>query len=218
MAENLWKLRHLKGLTLAQLSARSGIAFKLLNEYETGKPLTHADLIKLSKALYVAPDALKVQSDPRPEKSNPAAAKTAAPKAVAPRPVAPPAATAVAPPQAKPQVAAPLPGAPLATPEPKPEQAEVKLPAAAEAAPAPKVHGKRRSALPESVDKFEVEYLTKAQSDGARMEVKLFNGETKSGVLAGFSTYTLLLRMDDGSELTLQKMAIAYYRRPGGDV
>jgi transcriptional regulator with XRE-family HTH domain/sRNA-binding regulator protein Hfq len=216
MAENLWKLRQVKGLTLAQLSARSGVPFKLLNEYETGKPLSHADLIKLSKALYVAADALKLQSDPRPAKPNPAAAKTEASRAApAPKPTPPPAAVVASPLAAPP--AAPSPAAPLAAPEPNPAQAGETPPATTAAAPAAKVRGKRRAILPEGVDQFENEYLARAQSDGAKLEVKLFNGEMKIGSLAGFDPYTLLLRLDDGSELTLQKLAIAYYRRPGGD-
>ena len=71
----------------------------------------------------------------------------------------------------------------------------------------------KRAALPEAVDAFELKYLTDAQNDKARLSVKLFNGETFGGRLAGFGTYALTLALDDGREVTLQKMAIAYYTR-----
>lgn len=71
----------------------------------------------------------------------------------------------------------------------------------------------RRAALPEAVDAFELKYLTDAQRSGARLMVKLFNGETFSGRLAGFSPYALTLCLDDGGEVTLQKLAISYYTR-----
>ncbi|MGQ9904468.1 MAG: hypothetical protein ACUVRU_09145 [Anaerolineae bacterium] len=71
----------------------------------------------------------------------------------------------------------------------------------------------KRAALPEAVDAFELRYLTDAQRAGARLDVKLFNAETFSGRLIGFSPYALTLRLDDGREITLQKLAISYYTR-----
>lgn len=71
----------------------------------------------------------------------------------------------------------------------------------------------KRAALPEAVDAFELKYLTDAQQAGARLTVKLFNAETFSGRLVGFSPYALTLCLDDGRDITLQKLAIAYYTR-----
>ncbi len=71
----------------------------------------------------------------------------------------------------------------------------------------------KRAALPEAVDAFELKYLTDAQQVGACLTVKLFNAETFSGRLIGFSPYALTLRLDDGREITLQKLAISYYTR-----
>ncbi len=71
----------------------------------------------------------------------------------------------------------------------------------------------KRAILPEAVDAFEMKYLTNAQHAGARLSVKLFNKETFSGHLIGFSPYALTLRLEDGRETTLQKLAIAYYTR-----
>lgn len=71
----------------------------------------------------------------------------------------------------------------------------------------------KRAALPEAVDAFELRYLTEARRVGARLDVKLFNAETFSGRLIGFSPYALTLRLDDGREITLQKLAISYYTR-----
>lgn len=71
----------------------------------------------------------------------------------------------------------------------------------------------KRAALPEAVDSFELKYLTDARQAGARLSVRLFNGETFNGRLIGFSPYALTLRLDDGSDVTLQKLAIMYYTR-----
>ncbi|MFZ2487911.1 MAG: helix-turn-helix transcriptional regulator [Anaerolineae bacterium] len=73
--------------------------------------------------------------------------------------------------------------------------------------------GKRqRPYLPESVDEHELVYLTQVQLDGNPMHVTLFDGSTLEGVLRGFSPYALTLRTDEDNEVTVQKLAVAFYR------
>jgi transcriptional regulator with XRE-family HTH domain/sRNA-binding regulator protein Hfq len=73
--------------------------------------------------------------------------------------------------------------------------------------------GKRqRPYLPESVDEHELVYLTQIQLDGRPMHITLFDGSTLEGTLQGFSPYALTVSNSDGNELTVQKLAIAYYQ------
>jgi sRNA-binding regulator protein Hfq len=74
----------------------------------------------------------------------------------------------------------------------------------------------KRAHLPEGIDLFEANYLLEAQQAGAVLTVKMFNGEVFSGTLIGFGPYTVTLRTNDGQEVTLSKLAIAYYRRERG--
>jgi sRNA-binding regulator protein Hfq len=76
----------------------------------------------------------------------------------------------------------------------------------------PKPKGKRqRPYLPESVDEHELVYLTEIQLDKRDLRLTLFNGEAVVGKLQGFSPYALTLSKPDGDEITVQKLAIAYY-------
>jgi len=72
--------------------------------------------------------------------------------------------------------------------------------------------GKRqRPYLPESVDEYELVYLTQVQLDGNPMQVTLFDGSRLEGVLQGFSPYALTLRTEADKDVTVQKLAIAFY-------
>ena len=71
----------------------------------------------------------------------------------------------------------------------------------------------RRASLPEGLDKFEYDYLTHAQQAQSVLTLTLFNEERMTGQLIGFGLYTFTLRLTDGQEATLQKLAIAYYTR-----
>jgi sRNA-binding regulator protein Hfq len=72
--------------------------------------------------------------------------------------------------------------------------------------------GKRqRPYLPESVDEHELVYLTQVQLDESPMQLTLFNGVTLEGTLQGFSPYALTLATNGGDEVTVQKLAIAFY-------
>ena len=73
--------------------------------------------------------------------------------------------------------------------------------------------GKRqRPYLPESVDEHELVYLTQVQLDESPMQLTLFNGTTLEGTLQGFSPYALTLATNGGDEVTVQKLAIAFYQ------
>jgi transcriptional regulator with XRE-family HTH domain len=78
-----------------------------------------------------------------------------------------------------------------------------------------KPKGKRqRPYLPESVDEHELLYLTRLQLEKRPMQLTLFNGDSLGGTLLGFSPYALTLADGDGREVTVQKLAIAYYEAP----
>jgi transcriptional regulator with XRE-family HTH domain/sRNA-binding regulator protein Hfq len=73
---------------------------------------------------------------------------------------------------------------------------------------------RRRAYLPESVDGFECNYLTARQEDKALLRFTLFDGQQVRGRVIGFSPYSITLRDEEtGEALTLQKLAIAYYRQ-----
>ena len=61
------------------------------------------------------------------------------------------------------------------------------------------------------MDEHELVYLTEIQLDKRDMRLTLFNGEALQGKLEGFSPYALTLSKPDGQEITVQKLAIAYY-------
>ena len=188
MPEDLWQIRKRKGLSVGQLASKSGLSAQLIGEYEAGKPIPAGDRFKLAKALYIFDRDIKPISTPPPASIKPPVENKPKPE----KPVAPP-----------PVETPPLAALPLAKPV-KPK-----------APPEPKIPTKR-AALPEGVDQYEFDYLTAAQQAQAALTVKLFNGEVITGTLIGFSTYALMLRLDDGSELAVQKLAIVYYQRAGG--
>ncbi len=289
MAEDLWKLRQRKGMTVQQLAAKSGIPVAVIQEYEAGKrPIRSADLPKLARALFVEEWDIKDLSEPPPpprpaEPPRPPAeaAPPARPAALPARPApaverapeqpppAPPSAERPAPAPARPPAEQPAPAErpakarkPPAQPAPaRPTQithllglagklgqdraaleAEIGKPvdqlnfqearrwlgeyqrrlrerraamAGAAPPPAPSGETRHRAHLPESVDGFEAAYLTRHQQAGTRLWFKLFNGETFEGHLVGFGPYNIVIRQDDGTEVNLQKLAIAYYRSVG---
>jgi sRNA-binding regulator protein Hfq len=77
--------------------------------------------------------------------------------------------------------------------------------------------GKRqRPYLPESVDEHELVYLTEVQVDERPMRLTLFNGHQIEGRLLGFSPYALTITQPNNQEITVQKLAVAYYEVEGG--
>lgn len=71
----------------------------------------------------------------------------------------------------------------------------------------------RRAALPEGLDRFEYSYLAEVKDSNDTLSVMLFNGEQVTGRLIGFGLYTFTLMLPNEQEMTIQKLAIAYYSR-----
>lgn len=92
----------------------------------------------------------------------------------------------------------------------------VKLQTEIRNAPTPDRH---RAYLPEAVDQYELQYLTTAKDAGSVLHFTLFDGSRVDGQVAGFGPYNITVRLADGSELTLNKLAIATYRlHPGSQI
>jgi transcriptional regulator with XRE-family HTH domain len=68
-----------------------------------------------------------------------------------------------------------------------------------------------RAHLPEGVDEFEANYLLARQEAGDELTFTLLNDNTFNGRIIGFSPYNITISQADGTEMTLQKMALAYY-------
>jgi transcriptional regulator with XRE-family HTH domain len=238
MAEDLWKIRERKQMSVAQLALRSGLSQDLLDDYEAGKPLTLAHRVKLAKILYVNDYDIKLQSAPRPKREKPTPSPdqprpAKPPKEETPRPVAEPNPAppvrqgqidflkglgqhlGILPQQMEDEIGKPLSAltAPEATHWIRTFQARVPPNHTAADKAKPPGYRSKRARLPEGVDQFEGNYLLEAQQAKARLSVKMFNGETFIGTLIGFGTYTLTLQTGDGHEVTLSKLAIAHYRR-----
>lgn len=245
--EDLWRIRQRKQMSVSELSAKSGVPARRIQEYEAGeRAITSEDLPRLARALYVEEWEIKPRSEPipqpKPEKPKvpgPAARPPTPPATAAPRPPRParPKAPskrreALAQQPARPtqiehlrQLAAKLAlddaalegrmGKPLAALTRAEASALLKglQKAIAEAAP-DQVRGKRRRPyLPESVDAFEQQYLQTCQDEGALLTFVLFDGQQMEGRVLGFSPYTITIQTPGGEEVTLRKLAIAYYRR-----
>jgi sRNA-binding regulator protein Hfq len=192
--------------------------------------LTSAHRAKLAKILYVNDYDIKLQSAPRPKREKPAPPLDQPKPAAGPQP-APPARQGqidflkglaqhlgVQPQQMEDEIGKPLSGltAPEATHWIRTFQARVSPSLAASDEAKPAGYRSRRAHLPEGIDLFEANYLLEAQQAKAALTVKLFNGDVINGVLIGFGPYTLTLQTNDGQEVTLSKLAIAYYRRERG--
>jgi len=67
------------------------------------------------------------------------------------------------------------------------------------------------------VDSFELAYLLEQKDAGALLRFTLFDGQTFEGVVVGFSPYQITIRQPEGDEITLNKLAIVYYRKAGGE-
>lgn len=77
---------------------------------------------------------------------------------------------------------------------------------------------RRRAYLPESVDRFEAKYLTEAQEASSVLRFVLFDGSAVAGQVIGFGPYSITIRLTDGAELTLNKLALVSYTRSPGAV
>ena len=81
-------------------------------------------------------------------------------------------------------------------------------------APTPERH---RAYLPEAVDQYEHRYLGQVKESGATLHFKLFNGDELAGQVAGYGPYNITVLQADGSEVTLNKLAIMSYRKAAGN-
>lgn len=232
--EDLWKIRQRKQMNIAQLSSRSGVPVERLREYEAGREDIRADdLPRLARALYVEEWEIKLRSDPIPAKAaarGPAGGAKRKPEArqrgearpgQRPQPSAPARPSQIthlqmllqrlALKQAEVEAAIGKPFAELTRLEASGLLGELQRRVAAER-PAREKGKHRRPYLPESVDEFELRYLTAQQEAARPIEFTLFNGQRLRGQIVGFSPYAITIRQADGQEVTLQKLAIAYYR------
>jgi transcriptional regulator with XRE-family HTH domain len=234
MPENLWQIRRRKKLKVRDLAAKSGVPASAIHQYEAGeKPVSQAHLRQLARALIVDTWDIKPVSDPKPrEEPAPAKARpsreTRPPKQ--PRPARPPA--PVRPTQIEhllhlaerfpdvdrgtleAQVGKTL--EELTTKEASELLGQIQERIRLEQPPRVKQpFDRHRAYLPEGVDEFELKYLTAVQEVGDTLYVTLFDGKQLEGRIAGFSPYTITLNQPDGEETTINKLAIAYYRRKG---
>ncbi len=238
MAEDLWKLRKKRGMTVRELANRSGVPAASIHEYEHGRPVRLADLSRLAKALFVDELEIKIRSNPPAEPAQE-------------MPEAPPPAESGPPVKTKPdgkKKAAPAREQP-ATPGQidhllklaavlgedeqavgraagKPlealtrQEATSLLTTYSERAREWKATGeearpdgtrRKRGHLPEAVDEYELHYLQARQENGEIVTFKLLNGEQMEGRVIGFSPYHILIAKDDQSEMVIHKLALAYY-------
>jgi hypothetical protein len=65
------------------------------------------------------------------------------------------------------------------------------------------------------VDGFELAYLQELQEAGVPLHFTLFDGQIFEGPVVGFGPYHIVIREPGGGEITLNKLAIAYYVRGG---
>jgi sRNA-binding regulator protein Hfq/transcriptional regulator with XRE-family HTH domain len=234
MPENLWEIRRRKKLKVRDLAAKSGVPVPLVHQYEAGeKPIPQAHLRQFARALIVDTWDIKPVSDPKPRDQSPGPAGEGRPPREprppkAPRPPRPP--LPVRPSQIEHMLR-------LALRFPDVSRASLEAQAGkllealtqkeasqllgqlqqrirVEQPPRPEApFDRHRAHLPEGVDGFEMQYLTAVQEAGQTLSIILFDGSRVEGQIAGFSPYTITLRQPDGAEITVNKLAIAYYRK-----
>ena len=238
--EDLWRIRRRKRMTVAQLSSKSGVPASRIREYEAGvRDISNDDLPRLARALFVGEWEIKLRSRPiphgrkakRPGKpaGEPEAKRPRRKPRKAPPPPAPARPTQIAHllglierlglEQAEMEASVGKPFSELTRREASRLLRELQERLVAER-PCKEKGKRKRPYLPESVDEFEFRYLT-AQQEAARLvDFTLFNGQTLRGRIVGFSPYAITIRQEDGEEVTMQKLAIAYYRvlGDGGEV
>jgi transcriptional regulator with XRE-family HTH domain len=228
-------IRERKGMSVNQLAAKSGVPAISISEYESGHPIRGADLPKLAKALYVEEWDIDITSQPRPRRQ-PAEPDSKEPdKQPTKRPK--PAKVSHPPAPARPSQIEHLLtlsvrqfgkdrddleqelGKPLENLTRKEastllrQYQKLLSEARAPESPIEEKAKRRRAYLPEGVDEFELKFLTSQQEAKALVHFTLFNGEEFTGHIIGFGPYSITIRESrSGDEVTLQKLAIAYYR------
>jgi transcriptional regulator with XRE-family HTH domain len=233
MPEDLQTLRTKRRLSIKQLASRSGISIATVVQYEKGRrEIPPADLRRLAKALYVNewdidPRPSPPPSPPRQEQS----AKPSQPQEKPPKEKRPP---RESPPARETQIAHLLTLAARFDMDQAALEAEIGKPLEeltqqearhwngrfmrrmAEEKPPKRATERKRAYLPEGVDGYELAYLQEQQEASAPLRFTLFDGQTFEGAVVGFGPYQITIREPSGDEITLNKLAIAYYRRAGG--
>ena len=232
--EDLWKIRLKKQLTVSQLSSRAGIPARLIRDYETGaRAIPMGDMEKLAKALYVDVMDIEPMSSPippnlrepthssrseRPERSDPSS-RGGPPQrsdSRAPRAPAPARESQLEHMMSlaklfewdKEQLEKEI-GKPLSRLDRMEASQWLKTLQERVVTERPRRVKKRRPYLPESVDTFELRYLEEKQAEEALLTFVLFNGDRHTGRIIGFGPYNITV--DAKEEVTLNKLAIAYY-------
>ena len=234
MSQDLRTIRKAKRLSINQLASKSGISIATIIQYEKGEQeISPTDLRRLAKALYVDEWDIKPRSSqptPSPAReerpSRPTQPRDKPSKEKQPRPKSPPARET--------QIAHLLTLAArfgidrgaledeIGKSLDELTQKEARhwnghfMRRVAEEKPAKQPIDRRRAYLPEGVDGFELAYLQKQQEAGATLRFILFDGQTFEGTLIGFGPYQITICDTRGDEVTLNKLAIAYYRTTGG--
>lgn len=235
MAEDLWKLRQKRGLSVQQLAVRSGVPLLSIQEYEQGKAVRAADLPRLAKALFVDEFEIRVQSEPfRPQSSQTKSSSKPAAKAepsTRPGQKSPSKTVLFARPgqiQHLLQLADVLhenetmlvatigkPLQQLTVPEIQDHLRDyankIKQIKVSEAENRPPHTRRKRAHLPEGVDEFELNYLQSHYQAQHEMSFTLLNGQSFTGRIIGFTPYFITISESNGREVTMQKLALAYY-------
>jgi transcriptional regulator with XRE-family HTH domain len=237
MPQPLWKIRERKAMSINELAAKAGVPAISIQEYESGRAIRSADLPKLAKALFVDEWDIELQSAPRPKPARPRERKSRGTprqshtEAAEPRPAKKRAAPLARPTQIEHLVTLSQnhfdkDRAALEHEAGKPLEQLTRREASEllrhyqellsqASAKSDKDAGvkRKRAYLPESVDEFELNYLTEHQEAGTALRFTLFNGQQMTGSILGFSPYAITIcDAGTGQEITLQKLAIAYYR------
>jgi transcriptional regulator with XRE-family HTH domain len=242
VAENLWALREQKRISVATLASRAGLPIGLILEYEAGqRSIEPKHLSRLARALYAEESDIKLQSEPRPGATLSERRADREPRREAPsRPAVAPSRPREKSPRPKPEPQPPVPARPgqiahlqnlLQRLKRSPAEIEAELGKAIGELDRPTISAllgrlqaqikesassspnRRRAYLPESVDEFEAGYLASAQASGDTVQFTLFDGSLIEGRIIGFGPYTITVRLADESELTINKLALVYYRR-----
>jgi transcriptional regulator with XRE-family HTH domain len=234
MPEDLQTLRTKRRLSVKQLAARSGISIATVVQYEKGRrEIPPADLRRLAKALYV--NEWDIDPRPSPPPSPPPrqerSAKPPKPQKKPPQEKRTPRESPAA---RDTQIAHLLTLAARFHMDQAALEAEIGKPLAeltqqearhwngrfmrriAEEKPPKQAIDRKRAYLPEGVDGYELAYLQEQQEASAPLHFTLFDGQTFEGVVVGFGPYQITVREPGGDEITLNKLAIAYYRKVGG--
>lgn len=236
MPEDLRKIRESKRMSLNQLASKSGISIATLIQYEKGaSTIPDADLSRLARALYVDEWDINPRSSPPPPPRQERPTEPPRPPQPREKPPKEKRAAPKSPPARETQITHLLNLAAHFDMDRTTLEAEVGKPLdeltqkearfwnshfmrrIAEERPAKRAIDRRRAYLPEGVDGFELAYLQEQQKAGASLHFTLFDGQTFEGSVVGFSPYQITIRELDGDEVTLNKLAIAYYRKAGSD-